>query len=93
MLVVSDEIHQDLVYGENSHIPSLSVGDYDHMMISLTAPSKTFNIAGAQNSIVVIPDEELRKKWDRYIEEIAFLMEMPLDMWRPRRPMKEEQDG
>lgn len=68
VLVVSDEIHQDLVYGENSHIPSLSVGDYDHMMISLTAPSKTFNIAGAQNSIVVIPDEELRKKWDRYIE-------------------------
>lgn len=68
VLVVSDEIHQDLVYGENTHIPSLSVGDYDHMMISLTAPSKTFNIAGAQNSIVVIPDEELRKKWDRYIE-------------------------
>ncbi len=68
VLVVSDEIHQDLVYGENTHIPSLSVGDYDHMMISLTAPSKTFNIAGAQNSIVVIPDEEIRRKWDRYIE-------------------------
>lgn len=68
VLVVSDEIHQDLVYGENTHIPSLSVGDYDHMMISLTAPSKTFNIAGAQNSILVIPDEELRKKWDQYTQ-------------------------
>ncbi len=67
VMVVSDEIHQDLIYGENKHIPSLSVGDYDDMMISLTAPSKTFNIAGAQNSIVVIPDEKLRKKWDQYI--------------------------
>ncbi len=67
VMVVSDEIHQDLVYGENKHIPSLSVGDYDDMMISLTAPSKTFNIAGAQNSIVVIPDEKLREKWDQYI--------------------------
>ncbi len=68
VFVVSDEIHQDLVYGENRHIPSLSVGDYNDMMISLTAPSKTFNIAGAQNSIVVIPDEKLRQRWDRYIE-------------------------
>lgn len=67
VMVVSDEIHQDLVYGEHKHIPSLSVGDYDDMMISLTAPSKTFNIAGAQNSIVVIPDEKLREKWDQYI--------------------------
>ncbi len=67
VMVVSDEIHQDLVYEENKHIPSLSVGDYDDMMISLTAPSKTFNIAGAQNSIVVIPDEKLREKWDQYI--------------------------
>lgn len=69
VMVVSDEIHQDLVYGENTHIPSLSVGDYDYRMISLTAPSKTFNIAGAQNSILVIPDEELRKKWDQYTQE------------------------
>ncbi len=68
VMVVSDEIHQDLVYGENTHIPSLSVGDYDYRMISLTAPSKTFNIAGAQNSILVIPDEELRKKWDQYTQ-------------------------
>ena len=36
-------------------------------MVMLTAASKTFNLAGAQNSIVVIPDEKIREKWDKYI--------------------------
>ena len=67
--VVSDEIHQDLVFGENKHIPSLAVGDYDEMMISIAAASKTFNIAGAQNSMVIIPDKKLRRKWDAYTKE------------------------
>ena len=66
VFVVSDEIHQDLVFGENKHIPSLSIGDYDDMMVSIAAASKTFNIAGAQNSMVIIPDKKLRKKWDAY---------------------------
>lgn len=67
--VISDEIHQDLVFGENKHIPSLAVGDYDEMMISIAAASKTFNIAGAQNSMVIIPDKKLRRKWDAYTKE------------------------
>ena len=68
VFVVSDEIHQDLVFDGHKHIPSLSVGDYADMMISIAAPSKTFNIAGAQNSMVVIPDEMLREKWDAYVK-------------------------
>ena len=35
-------------------------------MVMLAAPSKTFNLAGGQNSIVIIADEELREKWDVY---------------------------
>lgn len=64
--VISDEIHQDLVFGDHAHIPSLSVGDYQDMIVTLTAPSKTFNLAGGQNSIVIIPDEKLRNMWDTY---------------------------
>ena len=56
MYIISDEIHQDLVFGENKHIPSLSTGEYDDIMVSIVAASKTFNIAGAQNSMVIIPD-------------------------------------
>ena len=66
VFVISDEIHHDLAFGKNQHIPSLTVGDYNDMMIMLTAPSKTFNLASCQNSIIVIPDEQLREKWDAF---------------------------
>ena len=36
------------------------------MLVTLTAPSKTFNLAGLKNSVVIIPDEKLRKAWDSY---------------------------
>lgn len=71
VFVISDEIHHDLVYGENKHIPSLTAGDYDDMMIMLTAPSKTFNLAACQNSVIVIPDEKLRQKWDDFTNRIS----------------------
>lgn len=70
VFVVSDEIHHDLVYDGHEHIPSLSVGDYDDMMVMLTSPSKTFNLAGCQNSIIVIPDENLRRQWDDFTNRL-----------------------
>ena len=66
VFIISDEIHQDIVFGHHKHIPSLSIGNYSDMMVSITAPSKTFNLAGGQNSIVVIPDQTIREKWDEY---------------------------
>ena len=40
------------------------------MLITLTAPSKTFNLAACQNSVIIIPDETLRDKWDTYVNQI-----------------------
>lgn len=73
VFVVADEIHQDLVYGENKHVPSFLIGDYEDMMIMIIAPSKTFNLAGAQNSEVIIPNAALREKWDKYVNGIRVL--------------------
>ena len=73
VFVISDEIHQDLVYGNHKHTPAFTVGDYEDMMIMIIAPSKTFNLAGAQNSEVIIPDEGLRRKWDKYVNGIRVL--------------------
>lgn len=70
VFVISDEIHQDIVFEGHQHVPSLGTGDYDDMMIALTAPSKTFNLAGGQNSIIIIPDADLRKKWDSFVSTI-----------------------
>lgn len=70
VFVISDEIHQDLVIGDKKQIPSYLVGDYADMMVAITAPSKTFNLAGGQNSIIMIPDETLRAKWDAFVKTI-----------------------
>lgn len=70
VMVVSDEIHHDIVFGDNKHIPSATVGDYDNMLVTLTAPSKTFNLAGCQNSLVIIPDPNIRKEYDGFMERI-----------------------
>ena len=70
VFVISDEIHQDLTYEGHQNIPTYMVGDYQDMMITLTAPSKTFNLAGAQNSVILIADQTLRDQWDRFTQGI-----------------------
>lgn len=70
ILVVSDEIHFDIVYKGNKHIVfgSLSKEVMDNSII-LTAPSKTFNIAGLQVSNVIISNDELRRKFRLELEK------------------------
>lgn len=66
VFVISDEIHQDLTYEGHQNIPAYTLGDYTDMMITVTAPSKTFNLAGMQNATVIIADQSLREKWDQF---------------------------
>lgn len=61
MLLVSDEIHQDLVYAGNTFIPMAVASPDDRAnSVYLTAASKTFNIAGQRTGNMIIPDELLR---------------------------------
>ncbi|MBQ4578113.1 MAG: PatB family C-S lyase [Clostridia bacterium] len=66
--VLSDEIHQDLIIGGNPHIPTATV--HKGRTVTLTSASKTFNLAGLQNAFVVIPDEDLRQKYDALIRSL-----------------------
>lgn len=63
VLIISDEIHADLVYKPAKHIP---IGSLDstisEQIISCFSPTKTFNLAGLQVSYAVIPDKKLRKE-------------------------------
>lgn len=72
VIVISDEIHHDLILWNNKHIPSglVSNSKYSDIIITLTAASKTFNLAGMKNSFVIIPGEELRSKFDEYIKTL-----------------------
>ena len=65
--LISDEIHHDLVFGGNTHTPTLSLSDESDRIIMFTAASKTFNIAAFQNSFAVIKNPQLREEWDRFI--------------------------
>ncbi len=64
ILIVSDEIHCDLVYHGVKHTPlPLVRPDYSDKIITCTAPSKTFNLAGLQLANIIISDEKLRKEY------------------------------
>ncbi len=65
VLIFSDEIHSDIVFRPACHIPLASVSPLA-MKNTLTfmAPSKTFNMAGLSSSVVIIPDKELRAKYN-----------------------------
>lgn len=67
VLFVSDEIHQDIILGDNKFISALSVADegYHDNLIVLTAASKTFNTACLLNSHIIIPNEEVRSTYDK----------------------------
>ena len=61
VLVCSDEIHADLVFSSNRHIPFASISESAAQnTITLMAPSKTFNIPGLHFSFAVIPNQKHR---------------------------------
>ncbi|WP_338662448.1 MalY/PatB family protein [Pararoseomonas sp. SCSIO 73927] len=62
ILVISDEIHQDLIMNPaRRHIPFASLGDdFALNSITCTAPSKTFNLPGLQCANVFVPNSRLR---------------------------------
>lgn len=73
MVVVSDEIHGDLMLGGRRHIPFLSVGDDARAVgIMLGAPSKTFNIPGLVSSWMVVKNPEMRKRYYKWLEVNEF---------------------
>lgn len=71
--VISDEIHQDFVFGDKMQTPSYQVTEHWDEMVAITAPSKTFNLAGGQNSFVIIADEKLRARWDDFAKRIRLM--------------------
>ncbi|PIM80796.1 MalY/PatB family protein [Fusobacterium pseudoperiodonticum] len=72
VLVISDEIHQDITMKGYKHIPSAIVtnGKYADNLITVSAASKTFNLAGLIHSNIIISNAELRKKYDEEIKKI-----------------------
>jgi cysteine-S-conjugate beta-lyase len=64
VLICSDEIHSDLIYRGQQHTPIASLApEIAQRTITFIAPSKTFNLAGLQASVAIIPNAELRQRF------------------------------
>jgi len=76
VLVVADEIHHDLVFKGHEHTAYGSISEsFAQSSITCIAPSKTFNLAGLQAAITVIPNDELRVKFQQQLHTLSLHME------------------
>jgi len=73
IIIFSDEIHSDIVYGKNRHIPLASISK-EAREITLTAVGvgKTFNMAGFAMSSVIVEDVKLKEKFEKAYKRVHF---------------------
>lgn len=62
LILVSDEIHHDLTFGAK-HIPMAHIEGIEDRLVTMTATTKTFNIAGSHSGNVIIEDPDLRAQF------------------------------
>ena len=64
LVICSDEIHCDLLFSGQRHLPIASLSpEIEAHTITLMAPTKTYNVAGIHASVAIIPDPELRRQF------------------------------
>ena len=71
IFIISDEIHADLVFSGNKHIPVPLISEEIAMNSAvLMAASKTFNVAGLSSAFVVIPNKKIRVKYEQALNTV-----------------------
>ncbi len=66
LVLVSDEIHCDLILDDLAHVPAALAGPGDaERIVTLSSPSKTFNLPGLNFAFAVVADEALRRRFVR----------------------------
>lgn len=73
MLLLSDEIHHDLLYPGEVFVPMhVASPETAHNTVYATASSKTFNTAGLRTGNMIIPDDKLRAQMQSRISELDY---------------------
>ena len=73
MLLISDEIHHDLIFQGETFVPMhVASPETAHNTVYVTAASKTFNIAGLRTGNMIIPDDRLREQMRNRLNEIDY---------------------
>ncbi|MBA3027573.1 MAG: putative C-S lyase [Desulfobacteraceae bacterium] len=72
IVLVSDEVHSDLIYKGFKHIPTASISEeIARQTITCIAPSKTFNLAGLKSSVIIIPNEKTRAAYNTTLGNLS----------------------
>ncbi|MGN0549712.1 MAG: MalY/PatB family protein [Acutalibacteraceae bacterium] len=73
VIIISDEIHSDFVYGDRRHIPIATLSEeISDRTVTCTSPSKTFNLAGLQASDIIISNSDIRGKVHRALRATGY---------------------
>ncbi len=64
VLIVSDEIHFDLIFAPHKHTTLLAINEIQNNLILLSAPTKTFNIPGLNISYAIVPSRMHKKRFE-----------------------------
>lgn len=76
IILVSDEVHSDLVLQGYKHIPTALISEeIAQQTITCIAPSKTFNLAGLKTSIIIIPNPRIRRKYLNILQNLSIGMD------------------
>src|SRR5665648_134712 len=72
LIVVSDEIHADILFTGYKHTPFASISkEFALNSITCTAPSKTFNLAGLQTSSIIIPNKKYYGIYNNILDSLG----------------------
>jgi len=73
VLILSDEIHNDLIMPGYQHTVMAKLSEeVKKNIIVCTAPSKTFNLAGMQTSNIIIPNPDIKERFDKQAASTGF---------------------
>lgn len=69
IIILSDEIHGDIILGDNKFIPLASISqEISDITVTLSAPTKTFNLPGVAGSFVITENKEILNLYKKEVE-------------------------
>lgn len=72
ILIVSDEMHGDIVYKGHVHTPVFSIPGAEKFSIVMSGPGKTFNLSGFYSAYVVIQEPSMRRAYEKVYHQFHF---------------------
>lgn len=78
--IIADEIHSDIVWGDNVHVSPTQIPVIMDRSIAVFSTSKTFNMGGFHVGTAIVPNAELREKMVKAFYSIGHVCDRPAVM-------------